>query len=133
MNKINVTIKEVKCSGGVILVEMVAEDCPVSALLIDSTVNPNWLKKGNNIFAIFKETEVSIAKDFSGKISLRNKLPCIVKNIKRGQLIGIVSMQFLQYTINAAITSGSIDMLDLKIGEEVTALIKANEITLMQK
>jgi molybdopterin-binding protein len=39
----------------------------------------------------------------------------------------------MDYQIQSAITTRSVDMLDLKIDDEVTAMIKANEITLMQK
>lgn len=131
MNQIEVRIKEVSCSGGVILVDCVAEEFSVSALLIDVTEMPLWLNKGNKVAAIFKETEVSIAKDFSGKISLRNRFPCIIRQIKRGQLLSLVSMNFGHYSIDSAITTRSVDALELKIGDEVTALVKANEISLM--
>ena len=94
MNRIEVTINEVSSSGGVILVDLLAENCPMSALLIDAAENPTWLKKGNTILAIFKETEVSIAKDFTGKISMRNKLTCIIRNIEHGQLMSIVNITF---------------------------------------
>jgi molybdate transport system regulatory protein len=133
MNRIEVTIIQVMNSGGIIMVDMEAEGLTMTALLIDAPHNPVWLKQGNPVYAVFKETEVSIAKDFSGKISLRNKLPCRVRQIERGELMSIVHMTFMNFQIQSAITTRSVDMLDLKNGDEVTAMIKANEITLMQK
>jgi molybdate transport system regulatory protein len=133
MNRIRVIIKEVTISGGVILVDMEAEDCLMSALLIDSAVNPGWLQKGASIYAIFKETEITLAKNLSGRISTRNRLPCTIRNVVRGQLMSVVSMQFGKYTIESAVTTRAVDLLELKAGQNVTALIKANEITLMQK
>lgn len=120
-------------SGGIIMVDLEAAGLAMTALLIDAPVNPGWLKQGSQIYAVFKETEVSIAKDFSGKISLRNKLPCIVQKIERGELLSIIHMAFKDYLIQSAITTRSVDMLELQPGDEVTAMIKANEITLMQK
>jgi molybdate transport system regulatory protein len=133
MNRIEVTIKQVMNSGGIIMVDMEAAGLTMTALLIDAPHNPDWLKQGNLIYAVFKETEVSIAKDFSGKISLRNKIPCRVSQVERGELMSIIHMTFMDYQIQSAITTRSVDMLDLKKDDEVTAMIKANEITLMQK
>lgn len=132
MNRIDLIIKEVYCSGGIILVDMETEGFPMSALLIDAADNPGWLKKGNAISAVFKETEVSIARGLSGIISLRNKLPCSVINIKRGELMSVISLKFQHYIIDSAITTRSVGLLNLKENDEVLALIKANEITLMK-
>lgn len=133
MNRIEVTIKQVVNSGGIIMVDMEAGNLTMTAMLIDASQNPVWLKQGNRVYAVFKETEVSIAKDFSGKISLRNKLPCSVKHIDRGELMSLIHMSFNEDEIYSAITTRSVDMLELNTGDEVTAMIKANEITLMQK
>jgi|WetSurMetagenome_2_1015567.scaffolds.fasta_scaffold323427_1 molybdate transport system regulatory protein len=133
MNRIEVTITRVLNSGGIIMVDMEAGGLTMTALLIDTPHNPSWLIKGNMVYAIFKETEVSIAKDFSGKISLRNKLPCRVRKVERGELMSIIHMTFHDYNIQSAITTRSVEMLDLRLDDEVTAMIKANEITLMQK
>ena len=132
MNRIDVKITDINTSGGVILVDMEANSCPMSALLIDIADNPDWLKRGNTLKVVFKETEVSIAKNLSGNISLRNKLPCIVKEIERGKLLSVVVLDFKGKTIRAAITSRSVDFLELQPGNEVLALIKANELALMQ-
>ena len=120
-------------SGGIIMVDMEAAGLMITALLIDAPHNPVWLKQGNLVYAVFKETEVSIAKDFTGKISLRNKIPCRVNQVERGELMSIIHMTFMDYQIQSAITTRSVDLLDLKKNDEVTAMIKANEITLMQK
>jgi molybdate transport system regulatory protein len=133
MNRIEVIIKQVMNSGGIVMVDMEAAGLTLTALLIDTPNTPGWLKQGNLIYAVFKETEVSIAKDFSGKISLRNKIPCIVSHIERGELMSIIHLTHNTCQLQSAITTRSVDMLELKSGDEVTAMIKANEITLMQK
>jgi molybdate transport system regulatory protein len=132
MNRIKANIAQISSSGGVILVDMVAENCPMSALLIDVANKPDWLKKDNNVYIIFKETEVSIGKNVEGKISLRNKIPCIITHIERGELMSLISMDFEGHNIDSAITTRSVDMLELEIGDKVTAFIKANELTLMK-
>jgi molybdate transport system regulatory protein len=133
MNQIEVIIQDVTSADGIIVVDLLRDDQSLTALLIDMPENPEWLKRGNTIYAVFKETEVSIAKEFSGRISLRNKLPCVIREIIRGQLMTLVSMTFQDTIIQSAITTRSVDMLDLQPRDQVTAMIKANEITLMKK
>ncbi|MDP2890188.1 MAG: TOBE domain-containing protein, partial [Bacteroidota bacterium] len=94
---------------------------------------PEWLQEGNSIDLVFKETEVSLAKNLSGIISMRNRMKCMVQHIDRGELLSKISLQFQKYTITSAITTRSVDSLDLKIGDEVEALVKANEVSLMRK
>jgi molybdate transport system regulatory protein len=120
-------------SGGIIMVDMEAAGLVLTSLLIDAPHIPDWLKQGNLVYAVFKETEVSIAKDFSGKISLRNKIPCRIIRIERGELISNIHMTYRDCQLQSAITTRSVDLLDLQKDDEVTAMIKANEITLMKK
>jgi len=133
MNKLEVEITKVQTSGGVVLVDMMALGCQMSALMIDSAEKPGWLEKGKTIYAIFKEAEVPLAKDFTGRISTRNRLPCKVLKIDKGELISLISLDFCGKTIGSAITSRAVDQLELQPGDEVTAFIKSNELTLMQK
>ena len=104
-----------------------------SAMLIESASNPQWLKTGNNVDLVFKETEVSLAKGLSGKISMRNRMMCKVLEINRGALLCTITLKFQHYTITSAITTRSADFLQIILGEEIEALVKANEISLMYK
>jgi len=102
-----------------------------SAMLIDSASKPEWLEIGKTVNLVFKETEVSLAKNLQGKISMRNRLQCKVVTIERGELLSKVNLQFGCYLIASAITTRSVDSLELQNDDEVIALIKANEISLM--
>lgn len=133
MNKLEVIVKEVRASGGVILADLVADDCMLSAMLTDATGIPEWLIPGNTLYAVFKETEVSLAVEFSGKLSIRNRIPCTVENINRGELLSVIFLNFNGTKLSSAITTRSVDLLGIKPGDSVLALIKANEISIMQK
>lgn len=103
-----------------------------STLLIESATPPGWLQVGNTIDLVFKETEVSLAKNLSGQISLRNRMACLILKIERGELLSRVFLKFQDYTLSSAITTRSVDSLNLNIGDEVEALVKANEVSLMK-
>ena len=132
MNRIEVTISKVKFSEGIVMVDLEIKDTTLSALLVEVSEVPSWLKEGNRVFAVFKETEVSIAKDFTGKISLRNKFPSEITHIEKGELMSVISMRFHEHIIRSAITSRSVEALELKVGDHITAMVKANELTLMR-
>lgn len=133
MNKLPGTITNIQQSGAILLVDANVNGHGFSALLIESASQPEWLQIENTVDLVFKETEVSLAKNLSGQISLRNRIQCVVLKIDRGELLSRVFLKFQEYTLSSAITTRSVDSLNLDIGDEVEALIKANEISLMKK
>lgn len=133
MNKIPGTITQIQQSGAILLVDIDVDGHQFSALLIQSATPPDWLLTGNPIDVVFKETEVSIAKDLSGIISMRNRMKCTVLQIERGELLSKIDLKFQNFLISSAITTRSVDALELNIGDEVEALVKANEVALMKK
>jgi len=133
MNKLPGIITKIQQSGAILLVDINVDEHGFSAMLIESATQPEWLQAGNTIDIVFKETEVSLAKNLSGQISMRNRMKCIVQQIERGELLSKISLKFQEYLITSAITTRSVDSLQLAIGDEVEALVKANEVSLMKK
>lgn len=66
------------------------------------------------------------------KISGRNKLQGIVKEIVKGGVMAKVVLDYKGDEIVAVITVDSIDDLGLKVGDEVTALIKSTEVMILK-
>ena len=133
MNKLPGIITNIQQSGAILLVDIRVADRLFSALLIESANQPEWVKIGETIDIVFKETEVSLAKNLSGQISLRNRMQCVVLKIDRGKLLSRVFLKFQDFTLSSAITTRSVDSLNLNIGDEVEALVKSNEVSLMKK
>ncbi len=132
MNILPVVIEAITCSGGIVLVDMQSDNCPLSAILMDGNELHPWLVKGATASVVFKEAELSIAVNLSGKISLRNRFPCTVQKIESGEIMSVVTLKFGCHIIHSAITTRSVNVLKLTAGLEVTALIKANEVFLIQ-
>jgi len=133
MNKLPGIITKIQQSGAILLVDVEVEQQVFSALLIESVQQPEWLVIGNSVDVVFKETEVSLAKNLSGQISMRNRMKCAVAAIERGDLLSKVKLNFRNYSVTSAITTRAVDSLNLALGEEVEALVKANEVSLMEK
>ena len=133
MNKLSGIISKIQQSGAILLVDVDVDGHGLSAMLIESATQPEWLVAEKTVDIVFKETEVSLAKNLSGQISMRNRMKCIVQQIERGELLSKISLKFQEYLITSAITTRSVDSLQLAIGDEVEALVKANEVSLMKK
>jgi molybdate transport system regulatory protein len=132
MNKLPAIITSIQQSGTILLVDAEVDGQGFSALLIESVTHPEWLQVGKAVDLVFKETEVSLAKELQGKISMRNRMKCKVLKVDKGELLSMITLQFNNFTIVSAITTRSVINLQLEIGDEVDALVKANEVSLMK-
>lgn len=131
MNKLTGIVTQIQQAGVILLVDVDVDGQGFSALLIESATQPQWLQKGKSVNIVFKETEVSLAKGLSGLISMRNRMVCKVLQVERGALLSKITMQFREQTITSAITTRGVDSLQLSVGDQIEALVKANEISLM--
>jgi molybdate transport system regulatory protein len=133
MNKLTGNISQIQKSGSIILVDVDVNGQCFSALLIESATPPEWLQTNNTIDLVFKETEVSLAKNLTGKISLRNRMICRVMQIDKGILLSTIRLAFQNFILMSAITTRSVESLQISVGEEIEALVKSNEVSLMKK
>ena len=66
------------------------------------------------------------------KISGRNKLQGTIKEIVKGGVVAKVVLDHKGTELVAVITNDSVEDLGLKVGDEVTALIKSTEMMIMK-
>ena len=133
MNKLKGIISQIQTSGNIMLIDVNVGGQGFSALLIESGSHQDWLTVGNAVDVVFKETEVSLAKNLVGKISMRNRMQCTVVSINRGELLSTVTMKFQESFITSAITTRAVDSLQITVGESIEALVKSNEISLVKR
>jgi len=132
MNKLRGRITRIESNDHVSLVDVDVSGDNFTATLLETPEDAPYLKVGNNVDVLFKETEVSLAKGLSGLISLRNRVLTTVKLVRSGVILSEAVLDYRGQTISSIITTGSIRRLDIKPGDEVEALVKANEVTLME-
>ena len=61
-------------------------------------------------------------------LSARNQFPAVVKSVKLGDVMAEVVLTVGDIELVAVITRGSAEMLGLKVGEPVKAVIKSTEV-----
>ncbi|KGP76883.1 molybdenum-pterin-binding protein [Desulfosporosinus sp. Tol-M] len=67
------------------------------------------------------------------QLSTRNQLKGKIKDIKKGPVSTEVIIEgSAQTVVVASITTGSADSMNLKVGDDVSALIKASSVMIMK-
>lgn len=129
MNQLEAEIVHYRVSGQIIICELMTHGTPATAVILDSPSELNWLQEGQKVNILFKETEVMIAKGDIGMLSLNNRFTGKITGVETGDIYSSLMIDF-GTGIESVITSKSVRRLELKEGDVVTALVKANEISI---
>ena len=132
MNKLRGRIASIQSNDHVSLVDVEVNDDVFTATLLETPDDAPYLQVGNMVEVLFKETEVSLAKGLSGLISLRNRINTRVSAVHSGVILSEVVLEYGAFSLSSIITTRSIKRLDIKPGDKVEALVKANEVTLVE-
>ena len=130
MNSLLGNIIQIKTEGSLSLVQLKVQNCVLTSIVIDTPETSDYLEIGNQVKVLFKETEVILAKNISGTISLQNKIECIVHSFEKGELLCKIVLIFGAFKITSVITRNAFDQLIIQENDEITAMIKTNEISL---
>jgi len=132
MNRLKGKIELINSHDELLLIELNVQETKMKAIIIGKPNDYSYLEIGNEIAILFKETEVTISINKDLNISTQNKLTCIVDSIKKGRLLSQVNLNFNGVTLSSIVTTSSVENLNLKHSDILTALIKTNEIILSE-
>lgn len=132
MNKLNGVISSIASAGGISHVHLNVHAITLSSVIIDTPETAPYLKQGQEVSILFKETEVIIGKGKEIPVSLQNRIPCTIRTIERGQILSRISLQYDQYSLISIITTKAVDQMALKENDKVVAMIKTNEVMLAE-
>ncbi|MFZ6772571.1 TOBE domain-containing protein [Undibacterium sp. SXout7W] len=152
MNQIAGEVTGVEAHGSVAIMDVAAGHVQLTATLLG---NPQQLAAwtiGQPVVLLFKETEVALAKNLSGDISLRNRLPGYIVSIEMGQVLtrvhlllaaadgscpvqteGVAKADNALVQVSSVITTRSAKKLLLTVGDKVEALVKSNEMSVLPR
>lgn len=130
MNSINGEITAIKTSGSLSKVEVTAGENKFKTIVIDTPETADYLKCGNKVKLLFKETEVAIGTGDLSNISLQNRISGTIHKLEMGDLQAKITLETEIGFIKSIITVDAVQQLNLKGGMSVTALIKTNEVML---
>ena len=127
MNRLKGNIKGLKTFDDLTLLEIEVEKTTLKSIIINDH-GKKIFKVGSSVEALFKETELIISKNKTNHISLQNKMDCEIISIQTGELLSQIKLRFSCIELISIITTQSVKELNLKLGDQVTAMVKTNEI-----
>jgi molybdate transport system regulatory protein len=132
MNILKGTIEKLTISGSLTLIGIKVDTIDMSAIVIDTPKTAPYLKIGNTITVVFKETEVIIGKGNTDEISLRNKFKGTIEILESKELLSKLTINTNVGKISSIITTNAVKQLKLELGTAVTAMVKTNEILISE-
>ena len=87
------------------------------------------LKVGSTIDLSVKSTNISLAKNFTGKISLVNQLKAKVVAVNNGKLLSSIQVDVEGFTLESLVTLEASLSMELSVGDEVLVLLKGSEVS----
>lgn len=101
----------------------------VSSTISMSAIRELGLEPGKKAYAVVKATDVMVGRGEHLALSARNQFPGEVISVEKGAVNSIVRISALGgNTISATISNAAVEDLDLKVGEDVLAVIKATSV-----
>ncbi|MBL8013784.1 MAG: TOBE domain-containing protein [Candidatus Omnitrophica bacterium] len=132
MNKIKGKIVNIESSDNLSIIQVNVDGDVFSSIVLEGKKTPLNYKIKDAVTLLFKETEVGLAKNLNGMISLRNRFPGTVKKIDKGPILAKVTLNYKKQSIESIISTQSALHMKLEIKDEVEWLVKTNEVTLMK-
>jgi len=90
------------------------------------------LRVGSEVILGVKATNIALAKEISGLLSISNQLKVIIEQINMGSLLCSVKFRFEEQIWESIITRDSAMRMNLKTGDEVVALVKSSELSIVE-
>ncbi|HET8737535.1 MAG TPA: TOBE domain-containing protein [Pricia sp.] len=133
MNRIEGKIEKVVTSGSLSVVTLLINGTMrLKTIIIETPETAQYLKTGNRMKALFKETEVILGTDMEPALGIENKIPGRITEIEQGILLSRVTLKTDIGNLMALIGTPFIDGMGLKENSEVLAMIGMNAIMLSE-
>ena len=132
MNNLKGNIASITVQEKMSLVKVKSNQILFTVIVIDTPESASYLKEGNTVNLIFKETEVIIGKGTAFAISLQNRIVGKLKFIQSGALLSKLVVDTELGEIASIITSNAVNDLGLLVGDEVTVMVKTSEMMLSE-
>lgn len=131
MNSFPAHIKEVKTNGAMSIVFVTTDSGEeLMSVVIDTPESAPYLKSGNKVNVLFKETEVAVSSQKELNISIENRIAGIITHIEVGVLLSRLMLETKIGEVIAIISTMSVRQMGLVEKMNIMIMVKLNEIIL---
>ena len=129
MNLIDATILKIRAFDGVSLVEFetASQNLKMMSLDLDKS-----LQEGCRVILGVKASNISLALSVNDTLSISNQLHCRVHQLKVGELLASVKLEFNGAILESIITKDSALKMQIKEGDMLIGLIKSSELSILE-
>ena len=129
MTHIIATVSKIQNSDSLNIVNFDFNGITLSMMSLDLNEN---IKIGTKVKLNCKSSHIAIAKNFSGEVSYSNRLSCEIQSIENGELLSSIHLKIFDTILESIITVNSSKKMNLKVGDNITAFIKASELSILE-
>ena len=129
MNYIKATISEIKTVDNLNIVNFKAGE---QGLQMMSLELDKGLQEGTKVILSAKSTNISLLKGSGKGLSISNQLFCKITFLKMGELLCKVELDFEGTKLESVLSKEAALMMELRVNDEVLALIQSNELSIME-
>jgi len=129
MNTLKVEVSKIENIENLNIVSFTLKQQQLKMMSLDL---PKNMQINSQVTLGFKASSVAIAKEFTGELSYSNQLPVNIKKIDLGELLCSLTLSFETSLFESIITADAAKRLRLKEGDQVLALIKSSDISLLE-
>jgi molybdopterin-binding protein len=129
MSQIIATIKDIKSIDNLHIVKFNFSQYTI--LMTSLELKPNIIV-GKKVLLAVKPTNISIAKDFQGQISIDNQLKAKIVSIENGKLLSYIKIKIEDTILEAIITLDMSKKLHLKTDDDITVFIEATKLSIVK-
>jgi molybdopterin-binding protein len=87
---------------------------------------------GKRVILGVKPTHIAIGKNLSGLLSYSNQIPSKIISCEHGKLLSSIKLSVQDIMLESIITLESALSMDLKEDDEVTIMIKASQLSILE-
>lgn len=128
MNKLEATVSKIDSLENLTIVQFDFFGITLSMM----SLGLSNIKVGTKVILNINASHIAIAKDLKGEISLSNKLECTIEKLDKGKLLSSLTLRIKDTKITSIITTNSVNRMNLCQNDNVTALIKASELSIQK-
>lgn len=130
MNRIPAVITAIKAHDGITIVSFMAEEQPMRMMALEID---NSLEAGSGVILGVKASNISLAKAPLGLMSITNQLQVTAVHIENGKLLSSVKFRLGDTVLESIITLDSAKRMNLQKDDNIIALIKSSELSILEK
>ena len=127
MSQLVATIKKINSVDNLNIVEFDFNGLTLKMMSLD--LNDD-VKIGKKVELSVKPSNISIAKNLIGEISLSNQIVATIQSLENGQLLTSVILKINDTLLESIITVDSSKRMNLQKDDIVTILIKASDLSI---